>query len=392
MKCDIIKDLIPLYSEGLCGEESKKEVEEHIRTCSACESCLKNLPKAEIVSFGTDEAVPFKKVKKRLKLRVALIIFLALILLSVVSVLGYMTYCQINHPYGGVSFDSLILSNELKPVGKMLADGDMEGYADSIVGNMLADGDMDGYAGSISEFAMNMGRGMSPDSQNCSGVVLQKLKDGYERVKQYSPKPGKIRFGYFGDQSTEAYMAEMPIIFTLSDGREYEYAFYMVRQGDGKFIATNQLCDTLNMKETLGSAGEDIAVFVNSVLVANGIAHDNELKAVAQFINHGSSGEGIAGFVKKRFAPEDRESVFEGITTYFEKGYSIDMSFSLMRFDEQKQSIYYLVTLIGRDGDITKIITIRLYADEYGFYSPNPDDITGADNSDLCKALSEIFG
>ncbi len=375
MKCDIIKDLIPLYSEGLCGEESKKEVEEHIRTCSACESCLKNLPKAEIVSFGTDEAVPFKKVKKRLKLRVALIIFLALILLSVISVLGYMTYCQINHPYGGVSFDSLILSNELKPVG-----------------NMLADGDMEGYAGSISEFAMNMGRGMSPNSQKCSGVVLQKLKDGYERVKQYSPKPGKIRFGYFGDQRTEASIAEMPIIFTLPDGREYEYAFYMVRQGDGKFIATNQLCDTLNMKETLGSAGEDIAVFVNSVLVANGIAHDNELKAVAQFINHGSSGEGIAGFVKKRFAPEDRESVFEGITTYFEKGYSIDMSFSLMRFDEQKQSIYYLVTLIGRDGDITKIITIRLYADEYGFYSPNPDDITGADNSDLCKALSEIFG
>lgn len=375
MKCDIIKDLIPLYSEGLCCEESKREVEEHIRSCSACESCLKKLPKAEIASFGTDEAVPFKKVKKRLRLRVALIILLALILLSIVSVLGYMTYCQINHPYGGVSFDSLILSNELKPVGNMLADGDMEGYADS-----------------ISDFAMNMGRGMSPDSQNCSGVVLQKLKDGYERVKQYSPKPGKIRFGYFDDQSTEAYMAEMPIFFTLSDGREYEYAFCMVRQGDGKFIATNQLCDTLNMKETLGSAGEDIAVFVNSVLIANGIAPDNELKAVAQFINHGSSGEGIANFVKKRFAPDNREAVFEGITAYFKKGYSVDMSFSLMRFDEQKQSIYYLVTLIGQDVDTAKIITMRLYADEYGFYSPSSADITGADNSDLCKALSEIFG
>ncbi len=392
MKCDIIKDLIPFYSEGLCSEESKKEVEEHIKSCSACESCLKNLPKAEPVSFGTDASVPFKKVKNRLKLRVALIILLALILLSIISVLGYMTYCQINHPYGGVSFDSLILSNELKPVGNMLAGGDMEGYADSIVGNMLADGDMEGYVGSISEFAMNMGRGMSPDAGKSSSMLLQKLKDGYERVRQYSPKPGKIRFGYFDDQSTEAYMAEMPIIFTLSDGREYEYAFYMVRQGDGKFIATNQLCDTLNMKETFGSAGEDIAVFVNSVLIANGIAPDNELKAVAQFINHGSTGEGIANFVKKRFAPEDREAVFEGITSYFEKGYGIDMSFSLARFDEEEQRIYYLVTLIGQDGDTSKIITLRLYADEYGFYSPSPDDITGADNSDLCVALSKIFG
>ena len=36
MKCNIVKDLIPLYIDDCCSEESKNVVEDHIRDCDDC--------------------------------------------------------------------------------------------------------------------------------------------------------------------------------------------------------------------------------------------------------------------------------------------------------------------------------------------------------------------
>lgn len=41
MTCEVILDLIPLYADGCCSAESKKLVEEHIRSCPECARCLK---------------------------------------------------------------------------------------------------------------------------------------------------------------------------------------------------------------------------------------------------------------------------------------------------------------------------------------------------------------
>ena len=40
MNCDIVRDLLPLYEDGLCSEESRKAVEEHLKTCEACREAL----------------------------------------------------------------------------------------------------------------------------------------------------------------------------------------------------------------------------------------------------------------------------------------------------------------------------------------------------------------
>lgn len=42
MECNIIQDLIPLYIDGCCSEESSKLIEEHIEHCDKCKSFLKN--------------------------------------------------------------------------------------------------------------------------------------------------------------------------------------------------------------------------------------------------------------------------------------------------------------------------------------------------------------
>ncbi len=60
MKCDIIQDLIPLYADSCCSAESARLVEEHIKSCGACRSCLENARKPLVLS----EAVSVPKVSR----------------------------------------------------------------------------------------------------------------------------------------------------------------------------------------------------------------------------------------------------------------------------------------------------------------------------------------
>lgn len=43
MSCDIIKDLLPLYHDSICSEESKNAVEEHLKCCESCRDELRTM-------------------------------------------------------------------------------------------------------------------------------------------------------------------------------------------------------------------------------------------------------------------------------------------------------------------------------------------------------------
>lgn len=43
MECNVVKDLIPLYIDNCCSEESAKIVKEHIENCPGCKELYKNM-------------------------------------------------------------------------------------------------------------------------------------------------------------------------------------------------------------------------------------------------------------------------------------------------------------------------------------------------------------
>lgn len=47
--CDIVKDLIPLYIDDVCSEESKHLVEDHIKECDSCKALYESM-KEDIVA------------------------------------------------------------------------------------------------------------------------------------------------------------------------------------------------------------------------------------------------------------------------------------------------------------------------------------------------------
>lgn len=97
--CEIIKDLMPLYVENLCSDETKTAVEQHISDCKECLRHYKSLTEDEnVASFSNDNSEIFaeslQNVKKRIKIKhiigimATLVIALSFAVLSSVAVIG----------------------------------------------------------------------------------------------------------------------------------------------------------------------------------------------------------------------------------------------------------------------------------------------------------------
>lgn len=56
--CDIIRDLLPLYVDGVCSQDSAKLVEEHLTDCQSCRELLDKLRGEEEIIPGSPSAAP----------------------------------------------------------------------------------------------------------------------------------------------------------------------------------------------------------------------------------------------------------------------------------------------------------------------------------------------
>ena len=92
MKCEIVKDLIPLYCDGLCSEETKSAVKEHTAGCEDCRRLLEAAGadiEVPAQTYDEEEARVLQGVKKRYsRIRwraVLLTVCIAAVLIAVVG-------------------------------------------------------------------------------------------------------------------------------------------------------------------------------------------------------------------------------------------------------------------------------------------------------------------
>lgn len=86
-KCNVIKDLLPLYADEICSEDSREMVEEHLSTCGDCKQELEDYRyNTGLPEVPTDVAMKsFKKKMSRRNLKkivIAVIVCLAVIFSS----------------------------------------------------------------------------------------------------------------------------------------------------------------------------------------------------------------------------------------------------------------------------------------------------------------------
>lgn len=68
LKCHIVRDLLPLYNDDLLSEESRAEVEQHLKTCENCANIYRQMnSKLEPLQTETarEDIDYLKKVKRK---------------------------------------------------------------------------------------------------------------------------------------------------------------------------------------------------------------------------------------------------------------------------------------------------------------------------------------
>lgn len=77
-KCDIIKDLLPLYAENMCSNESRQAVAEHISICADCKKELEKI-NTDVVIQADSDASMIKRIKKRAKIEKIVIVIVSVV-------------------------------------------------------------------------------------------------------------------------------------------------------------------------------------------------------------------------------------------------------------------------------------------------------------------------
>ncbi len=130
LSCGIIKDLLPLYVDNVCSEESKTIIEEHIADCPICEAELMNLQsspdvKAEI-NTDINKAVKNagKRIKKGKKKAVIKSLSITMAVIVVVGLFAYLTvpvrvsyhkYCDEGYLYSQCNLLDIEITNQTNP-------------------------------------------------------------------------------------------------------------------------------------------------------------------------------------------------------------------------------------------------------------------------------------
>lgn len=96
-ECDIVKDLLFSYNDGVLSTTSKEFVDEHLKKCKNCRNALEEIKQENNNKKEFKEIDFFKKVKKKINTKNILIIISLIVLLIIISfnVLIYKNYNDI---------------------------------------------------------------------------------------------------------------------------------------------------------------------------------------------------------------------------------------------------------------------------------------------------------
>lgn len=357
MDCKIIKDLIPLSEEGLCSEESKAMIEEHIKDCESCRMLYEKMPVDSKSAPVPDEKETFKKVNRKMKKLTWKSGICGVLLLAILGGLGYLTFGQITKMDGLHSFETIIQSLEVRKMAKYIADKDF----DSLVHEQ-------GH--SIDEYIF-IYTGILDEVKE---IDIKILKETYE--KDYGNTKVKnisVKSRYLQVTTEDTYTIPNLVTYEYEDGRTLEVIF--MKESDGLYklrVPAYQLED------------------INSEFVAAlgyFSYHTNYLKFDKSAENY---------YEEDYFNKEYYDEYIESRKNFNEAGFETNNIVQGERkFDKEKNMLYYDITIEASDDKGSAILTTRLYYDYLGFIPPEKDTMnvyTDNCTPELEEALYNFFG
>lgn len=372
MKCDIIKDLLPLYAEGLCSDASREEIEEHLKNCEDCRK-LAETPVEQIIPVEVpEEKKAMKKVSRKIKRSKLLTVLIGAVLAAVIGCICYLSYGQIVKDYNSPSFDTVFQDLEVRHLIRMMAK-DPEKFAQN-----LSTGD------SLYNVSLNWSR-IDYEQMN--------KKDIENFVRCY-----KAAFGDTG-------------IFKINV-RSYYGGDLEEPGGRSKFIVTDAevTYDDNRVLLMYFYKDRDLSYYCRF----SGGMNDEEGAALQRSLNYISEKQDpgfdwIFTLMKKNLPLDgadaesmsywlkgDSDRLLSSINAFYDKGYSItDALMSDLFYDPDRDMLYLNMRLTAEDSRGSAELHTRVYRDYMGYYAPDPADCEVFRNGctdGLAEALAHYFG
>ena len=129
--CNVIEDLLPLYADGICSEDSKTIIEHHTAVCSGCREKLDAMTeKLEKNEESPKPENPFKKTRKHYVRLIVITLCIAALIVVPSVICSVLT---VNETYDtGYSWSTLKFENKLRDFGRMIKKGDYRKALDTI--------------------------------------------------------------------------------------------------------------------------------------------------------------------------------------------------------------------------------------------------------------------
>lgn len=373
ISCDMTKDLIPLYSEGLCSEESRLAVENHLSGCESCRKLLELPMEQENEQHIPEKDNIFKKLNKKMKRSKLWIIALSVILVLIVGTVGFLTVGQLVKGEGMISFETIAQSAEARKLVGYIADKDFTTYINSIYDNNLR------YRTDNTAY------------ENILSKNAKELADAYEAAfGNTEVKSIDIHSCYTVPAEPNSFVVWSDCIIKYSDGSMLQIG--LMKNYDNRFSASAGLLRSNNR--------EAVNTFVNCFNLISASAEDFDFtnKYVLERIFSRSQPtevdelKNIGLMTAIRFAPEYQEELKQAISEFFAKGYITECSFSEDRYDENL-SRYFDMYLTARDGQGTALLTTRIYRRYDGLVKPESVTIfRDACSDELALNLEHFLG
>ena len=122
--CDIVRDLMPLYVDDVCSDDSRKLIEDHINHCSKCQNelaAMKDPIECPPLSEVGDSKTPFSKIRKkvRIKMIAAIISTAFLVMTAMFAIQEVGVLHDFFSPYGQVFWLRAYEEMSFKEIGEI---------------------------------------------------------------------------------------------------------------------------------------------------------------------------------------------------------------------------------------------------------------------------------
>lgn len=250
MKCNVVRDLLPLYLEQLCEEKTSKEIKDHLEGCEECRQRWEEMggPVESMIDQLENETVsiePMKKYQKKIKKKNRMLVLLLLLSVTVIGILSYLSYGQINRT--GHSFETISQYIRFTHIGKEFARGNLEPLLSSIV-----------IVGDDPEYAYYAKQAYSGNERFLVQDTKEYIRNGYPDFFQgKSLKLRKVQVEYHTNLLYETRNLLVVLVYEI-DG--IEYFIRLERSGGEQYYVTGDefVESTEPVTYTIENEGDEI--------------------------------------------------------------------------------------------------------------------------------------